>query len=68
MSDHPDNVKNVVDLVSVFTAIGAFLNLLTPLFGLIGAVLGLMRIAEMITGKDFYALVRRKKGVKDEEN
>jgi len=31
------------------------------LFGLIGAIVGAMRIYEMTTGKDFYKLFRRKK-------
>jgi hypothetical protein len=60
MAEHHDNIKNFIDLVSVFTAVGAFLNLLTPLFGLIGAVLALMRIIEMVTGKEFVDLIRRK--------
>jgi len=61
MSEHHDNVKNIVDVISVFAAVGAFLELLTPLFGLIGAILGLMRIIEMFTGKDFVDIIRKKK-------
>jgi hypothetical protein len=53
-------LKTLLDLFSVFTLIGSFLNMLTPIFGLIGAVLGLMRIAEMVTGKNFSELIRRK--------
>jgi hypothetical protein len=34
---------------------------ITPLFGLIGAVWTLMRIAEMVTGKPFDQIIRRKK-------
>jgi len=60
MSEHHDNLKNFVDFISVFAAVGAFLELLTPLFGLIGAVLGLMRIIEMVTGKEFVDIIRRK--------
>jgi hypothetical protein len=59
MNTH-DNVKNVLDVISVFTLIGSFLEMLTPVFGLIGAVIGLMRIAEMVTGKSFYELIRKK--------
>ena len=33
----------------------------TPVFGLIGAVWTVMRIAEMISGKPFSELIRRKK-------
>ena len=61
MTEQTDNVKNVLDLVAVFTTIGTFLDLITPLFGLIGAVVGAMRIYEMATGKEFYTLFRKKK-------
>jgi hypothetical protein len=60
MMDAHDNIKNAIDAFSVFTLFGAFLNMLTPIFGLIGAVLGVMRIAEMLTGKHFYELIRKK--------
>jgi flagellar motor component MotA len=61
MTEHTDNVKNVLDIVAVFTTLGTFLNLLTPVFGLIGAVVGVMRIYEMATGKEFSTLWRKKK-------
>ena len=61
MGQHTDTVKNTLDIVSVFAAIGSFLELLTPVFGLIGAVWTLMRIAEMVTGKPFSEIIRRKK-------
>jgi hypothetical protein len=61
MSHNPETVKNTLDILSVFAAIGSFLQLLTPVFGLIGAVWTLMRIAEMISGKPFAEMVRRKK-------
>jgi hypothetical protein len=61
MTEQTDNVKNVLDLVAVFTTLGTFLNLLTPIFGLIGAVVGVMRIYEMATGKEFSMLFRKKK-------
>ena len=35
MTEQTDNVKNVLDIVAVFTTLGTFLNLLTPVFGLI---------------------------------
>ena len=50
-----------MDVVAVFTTLGTFLNLLTPVFGLIGSVVGVMRIYEMATGKEFSALFRKKK-------
>ena len=61
MTDHTDSVKNVLDFVAVFTAIGSFLNLLNPLFVLIGAIVGVMRIYEMSTGKEFSSLWRKKR-------
>ena len=61
MSQNQETVKNVIDFASALAAIGAFLQLLTPVFGLIGAIWTLMRIAEMITGKPFSDLIRRKK-------
>ena len=61
MGQNHDTVKNVLDIASAIAAIGAFLQLLTPVFGLIGAVWTLMRIAEMVTGKPFVELIRRKK-------
>ena len=61
MTEQTDTVKNVLDIVAVFTTLGTFLNLLTPVFGLIGAVVGVMRIYEMATGKEFSALWRKKK-------
>ena len=61
MSQNTDTVKNVLDIVSVVATIGSFLQLFTPLFGLIGAIWTLMRIAEMVSGKTFAELIRRKK-------
>ena len=61
MTEQTDTVKNVLDIVAVFTTLGTFLNLLTPVFGLIGAVVGVMRIYEMATGKEFSTLWRKKK-------
>ena len=61
MGQHQETMKNTLYIVSVFAAIGSFLELLTPVFGLIGAVWTLMRIAEMIAGKPFVELIRRKK-------
>ena len=61
MTEQTDTVKNMLDIVAVFTTLGTFLNLLTPVFGLIGAIVGAMRIYEMATGKEFSALWRKKK-------
>ena len=60
MTNNSDSFKNILDIVSVTAAIGSFLNILTPVFGLIGAVWTLMRIAEMVAGKPFAELIRKK--------
>jgi hypothetical protein len=67
MTEHHTTTKDVLDIVSVFAAIGSFLELLTPVFGLIGAIWTLMRIAEMVTGKPFSEIIRPKK-VQDAEH
>ena len=61
MTEHTDNAKNVLDVIAVFSTVGAFLNILTPVFGLIGAVVGVMRIVEMFTGKSFSEVIGRKR-------
>jgi hypothetical protein len=66
MTEQTETVKNVLDFVAVFTALGAFLQILTPVFGLIGAIVGVMRIYEMATGKEFYTLWRKE--AKDAEH
>ena len=65
--DKHEMVKNAADIVSVVATIGSFLQVITPLFGLIGAVWTLMRIAEMVTGKPFDQIIRRKKDSNDEK-
>ena len=61
MTTNSDTIKSTLDIVSVFAAIGSFLEMFTPIFGLIGAIWTLMRIAEMIAGKPFAEIIRRKK-------
>jgi hypothetical protein len=61
MTTTQDTVKNTLDVISVFATIGSFLEMLTPIFGLIGAVWTVMRITEMIAGKPFAEIIRRKK-------
>ena len=65
--DKHELVKNAADIVSVVATIGSFLQVITPLFGLIGAIWTLMRIAEMVTGKPFNEIIRRKKDSNDEK-
>ena len=66
MTEHHDTLKNIIDVVAPLAAIGSFFEVISPVFGLIGAVLALMRIAEMVTGKDFVDLIRKKKDAVDE--
>ena len=61
MTSQHETAKNVLDVVSMVATIGSFLEMFTPIFGLIGAVWTLMRIAEMIAGKPFAEIIRRKK-------
>jgi hypothetical protein len=61
MGQHHDTVKHALDIAAVFAAFMSFLQVLTPIFGLIGAIWTLMRIAEMVTGKPFAEIIRRKK-------
>jgi len=61
MNEHHDTAKHIIDIVAPLAAIGSFLEVISPVFGLIGAILAVMRIAEMVTGKDFVDLIRRKK-------
>jgi hypothetical protein len=61
MTEHNDTVKNTLDVLSVVATIGSFLEMFTPIFGLIGAIWTLMRITEMIAGKPFAEIIRRKK-------
>jgi len=66
MTTQSDTVKNALDIASLFATVGAFLEMLTPVFGLIGAIWTVMRITEMIAGKPFSKLIRRKKDASDE--
>jgi L-lactate permease len=61
MNDYHDTLKNIIDVIAPLAAIGSFFEVISPVFGFIGAVLALMRIAEMVTGKDFVDLIRKKK-------
>ena len=56
----PNTGKQVADVVSVLAALGSWMQVLTPLFGLIGATWTVMRITEMVTGKSFHELIARK--------
>lgn len=60
MGQHHDTAKNALDIMAAIAAISSFLQLLTPVFGLIGAIWTLMRIAEMVTGKTIAEMLKRK--------
>lgn len=61
MTSQHETVKNTLDVVSMVATIGSFLEMFTPIFGLIGAIWTVMRIIEMIVGKPFAEIIRRKK-------
>ena len=61
MTEHHDTVKHILDWVSIATALGAFVELLPALAAGLSVVWTLMRIAEMVTGKPFAEIFRRKK-------
>jgi len=61
MTPQHETVKNTLDVVSMVAAIGSFLEMFTPIFGLIGAIWTVMRIIEMVVGKPFAEIIRRKK-------
>ena len=60
MNEHHDTIKHVIDVVAPLAAIGSFLEVISPVFGFIGAILALMRIAEMVSGKSFADPIRGK--------
>ncbi|NBU71772.1 MAG: hypothetical protein EBS53_10055 [Bacteroidetes bacterium] len=59
--------KQALDVLSVIAAIGSWLNMFTPIFGLIGATWTVMRIAEMLTGKPFHQLIKRKQSEQSDQ-
>ena len=61
MTEHSTAMKDVLDLLAIFSTIGSFLEVISPVFGLIGAIVGVMRIVEMATGKSFAEVVGWKK-------
>ena len=61
MTEHHDTVKNILDWVSIATALGAFVELLPALAAGLSVVWTLMRIAEMVAGKPFAEIIRWKK-------
>jgi len=66
--DNHDTVKHTLDVLSAITAFMSFLNLLTPLFGLIASVWTILRIIEMVTGKTIFELLNPPKGDNNANN
>jgi len=66
-SNHAEMGKQTLDVLSVIAALGSWLNVFTPIFGLIGATWTVMRIAEMVSGKPFHQLIRRKQSEQSDE-
>jgi len=61
MNEHQEAMKNALDILAIFSTIGSFLEVISPVFGFIGAIVGVMRIIEMATGKSFAEAVGWKK-------
>jgi len=60
-------IKQVGDGLSVVTAIGTLMQLLPAVAALFTIIWTGMRIAEMVTGKEFSVLIGWKKGSSDAE-
>jgi hypothetical protein len=61
-----ETIKHVADGVAAVTAIGTVMQMLPAVAALFTIVWTGMRIAEMITGKKFHELLKRKKDAVDE--
>jgi len=68
MTDTHNTIKDILDVAAIFSTIGAFLEWVSPVFGLIGAIVGVMRIVEMATGKSFAEVIKWKKKDDDASN
>jgi hypothetical protein len=65
--DKTEMLKQSADVISVIAALGSWLDMFTPIFGLIGATWTVMRIAEMVSGKPFHLLIRRKRSEQSDQ-
>jgi len=63
-----ETVKQIADGVAVVTAIGSLINVLPAVAALFTIIWTGMRIAEMVTGKEFSVLIGFKKVSKDAEH
>ena len=64
--ENVDTIKHVADGVAAVTAIGTLMQLLPAVAALFTIVWTGMRITEMVAGKPFAELIRRKKNAVDE--
>jgi len=64
--ENVETIKHVADGVAAVTAIGTLMQLLPSVAALFTIVWTGMRIAEMIAGKPFAALISRKKDASQE--
>ena len=62
-----ETVKQIADGVAVVTAVGSLINVLPAVAAMFTIIWTGMRIAEMVTGKEFSVLIGAKKVAKDAE-
>jgi hypothetical protein len=63
MTQHTEQVKTALDVASVFTAFGTFFQMLPAIAALFSIAWTAMRIAEMVSGRPFSELIKRKKTI-----
>jgi hypothetical protein len=63
-----ETVKQIADGVAVVTAVGSLIEVLPAVAALFTIIWTGMRIAEMVTGKEFSVLIGVKKVTKDAEH
>ena len=63
MTHTAEQTKTVLDIASLFTAFGAFFQVLPAIAAIFSIVWTAMRIAEMVSGKPFSELIKRKKAI-----
>ena len=64
--ENVETIKHVADGVAAVTAIGTLMQLLPSVAALFTIVWTGMRITEMVAGKPFAEIIRRKKDASDE--
>jgi hypothetical protein len=63
MTHTAEQTKTVLDIASLFTAFGAFFQVLPAIAAVFSIIWTAMRIAEMVSGKPFSELIKRKKAI-----